>query len=254
MNYYYSNAMYFGLVFLLLGIYGCSSSSATRNAYDRDLWLAQSNSASTVPEYQLGFGDVVEVKFFNNERFNETVTVRPDGRITMEKIGDIFVTGMTPSRLDSLITATYANIIREPDVTVIVRSFGGYQAYVLGEVASPGGYPIERDLTLVQLLAAAGGIKNTAALGSIMLLRQGKNKEVNALKIDISDYLDGERINLEMGEKAYSLSMNEFFIQPRDIVYVPKTALASTVAFLEQVYAGLIPPIDAYLRALLYSR
>jgi protein involved in polysaccharide export with SLBB domain len=246
--------MCLGTIIAFIVILGCSSSSTTRNIYNRDFLLAQITSAGTVPEYQLGFGDVVEVKFFNNERFNETVTVRPDGRITMEKVGDIFVTGMTPSRLDSLITATYADIIRDPDVTVIVRSFGGYQAFVLGEVTTPGGYPIERDLSLVQLLASAGGIKNTAALSSIMILRQGKNKEVSALKIDITDYLDGEQIHVEMGDKGYSLSMNEFLIQPRDIVYVPKTGLASTVAFLEQVYAGLLPPVDVYLRALLWSK
>jgi polysaccharide export outer membrane protein len=254
MSYLIKIILYFVFATVLFLMVGCSSSSNTRNVYSRDLSLSQSNQASTVPEYQLGFGDVIEVKFFNNERFNETITVRPDGRITMEKIGDIFVTGMTPSRLDSMITVTYADIIREPDVTVIVRAFGGYQAYVLGEVSTPGGYPIERDLTLVQLLASAGGIKNTAALSSIMILRQGKNKEVSALKIDISGYLDGERINVQMEDREYSLSMNEFFIQPRDIIYVPKTALASTVAFLEQVYAGLLPPIDVYLRALLWTR
>ena len=37
--------------------------------------------------YRLGFGDVIEVKFFNNERFNETLKVRPDGRISMQKVG-----------------------------------------------------------------------------------------------------------------------------------------------------------------------
>ena len=91
-----------------------------------------------MPEYRLGFGDEIEVKFFNNAQFNEMITVRPDGRITLEKIGDIYVTGMTPSQLDSLITTTYADIIRDPEVTVFVRKFGSYQTYILGEVGDPG--------------------------------------------------------------------------------------------------------------------
>ncbi|MFQ6103275.1 MAG: polysaccharide biosynthesis/export family protein [Candidatus Glassbacteria bacterium] len=79
----------------------------------------------TVPEYRLGFGDVIEVKFFNNERFNETVKVRPDGRISMERMGEIFVTGLTPLELDSLITLKYSEFIQQPEVTVILREFGG---------------------------------------------------------------------------------------------------------------------------------
>ncbi|MDZ7340456.1 MAG: polysaccharide biosynthesis/export family protein, partial [candidate division KSB1 bacterium] len=42
-------------------------------------------------EYRLGFGDIIEVKFFNNNQFNETLAIRPDGRISMQKIGEIFV-------------------------------------------------------------------------------------------------------------------------------------------------------------------
>jgi len=241
-----------GIILSYLSVEGCSS--VVKHSYYKDVALAQRGKAAVLPEYCLGFGDVLEVKFFNNERFNETVTVRPDGRITMEKIGDVFVTGMTPSQLDSLITNTYAEIIREPDVTVFVRQFGSYQAYILGEVNTPGGYPVERDFTLVQALAAAGGIKHTASIGSIMILRQGKGNEVNALKIDISDYLDGEQLSIYIAEKDLSLAMNEFYIQPQDIVYVPKTLIANVNDFLSQVYAGLLPPIDVYLRALLWSR
>jgi len=47
--------------------------------------LAQNRNS--IPEYRLGFSDVIEIKFFRNPRFNETVTIRPDGRISLEKIG-----------------------------------------------------------------------------------------------------------------------------------------------------------------------
>ena len=108
------------LLILLIGnsFIGCSSSSQTGQTYFRDTSSLDSGSAETVPEYRLGFGDEVEIKFFNNNQFNETIGVRPDGRITLERIGDIYVNGMTPSQLDSLVTVTYAEFVREPDVTV----------------------------------------------------------------------------------------------------------------------------------------
>lgn len=198
---------------------------------------------SVVPEYRLGFGDVIEVKFFHNPRFNETITVRPDGRIAMERIGEIFVSGMTPMELDNLITAKYSEFVQEPEVTVFVREFAGYQVYVLGEVNDPGGYPIQRNMTLLQALAAAGGTKDGAKLQNIMVLRRGENGEVGAYKVDLKHSIESSNGDL---------IENDQFVQALDIVYVPKTFIASTATFMTQVYAGFIPPVDLYLEWLIF--
>jgi protein involved in polysaccharide export with SLBB domain len=231
----------------------CSSSGTTGQTYFRDTSSLDSGSAETVPEYRLGFGDEVEIKFFNNNQFNETISVRPDGRITLERIGDIYVNGMTPSKLDSLVTVTYAVFVREPDVTVFVRKFGSYQVYVLGEVAKPGGYPVERNMTIVQVLAVAGGVPFSGAMGSVMVLRQGRNEEIKAVMLDLNNYLAGGRLKLTTLEREIDISVNDFFILPQDIVYVPRTQIASVVEFLEQIYRGVLPPLDVYLRALWWT-
>jgi protein involved in polysaccharide export with SLBB domain len=242
------------LVLVLNGTFSCSSSTRTGETYFRDVSSLEKGSAEEVPEYRLGFGDQVEVKFFNNEQFNELIDVRPDGRITLERIGDIYVNGMTPSQLDSLVTVTYADIIRDPDVTVFVRRFGSYQVYVLGEVKNPGAYPVERNMSIVQVLSVAGGVPFSGAMGSVMVLRQGRNEEIKAVKIDVNYYLAGGRLRLTTIEKEIDVSVNDFFIQPMDIVYVPRTPIASIVEFLEEIYRGVLPPIDTYLRAVWWSR
>jgi len=86
---------------------------------------------SVTSKYRLGFGDVIEVKFFNNDKFNETLMVRPDGRISRQKVGDILAAGLTLNQLSNLIIKVYASILKHPEVTVIVRNFGGYQVYML---------------------------------------------------------------------------------------------------------------------------
>jgi protein involved in polysaccharide export with SLBB domain len=199
----------------------------------------------TLPEYRLGYGDVIEIKFFNNERFNETVTIRPDGRISMERMGEIFVAGITPVQLDELITLKYSEFIQDPEVTVFVREFSGYQVYVLGEVQSPGGFPIQRNMTLLQAIASAGGAKNGAKLGDVVLLRRGENGEVAARKVDLKKAMKTN--NGAIGE--YDL-----YIQPLDIVFVPKTKIASISSFMDMVYDGFLPPVDLYMRWLWWSR
>ena len=239
---------------ITLCLFGCSSSSTSGRTYFQDVSSLDSGTPETVPEYRLGFGDEIEVKFFNNEQFNEMIGVRPDGRITLERIGDIYVTGMTPSQLDSLVTVTYADIIRDPEVTVFVRKFGSYQVYVLGEVNKPGGYPVERNMTIVQVLAVAGGVPFSGALGSVMVLRQGRNEEIQAVMIDVNYYLAGGRLRLTTIEKEIDVSVNDFLIKPLDIVYVPRTPIASIVEFLEEIYRGVLPPLETYLRALWWTR
>ena len=195
------------------------------------------------PEYRLGFGDVIDIKFFQHFEFNETITVRPDGRISLAKVGELRVKGMTPADLDSIITDTYRRFIREPDVTVIVREFGGYKFYVLGEVNRGGGFPVERDMTVLQAIAAAGGPKISAKMGSVMILRRGMRQEVEAVKLNLSKSLKTK--------SGLRISPHNILVQPRDIIYVPKTAIASASDFMRQVYTGILPPLDLYLRAVI---
>ena len=196
------------------------------------------------PEYQLGYGDVVEVKFFRSPQFNETVTVRPDGRISLQRIGDVYVAGMTPARLDRLITQSYNEILVDPDVTVFVRNIGSHKVYVLGEVQQPGGYPVERDMTVLQTLASAGGPKESAKLKNIIILRQSPDKSLLPIMVNLTSSLKHGGAN---GDAAQNIT-----IQARDIIYVPKTAIASVSSFMNQIYNGILPPVDLYLRAVLF--
>ena len=235
------------LIFILSMILGCAGNrpgvrDAASMSADSLSIAVQGRGETETPEYRLGFGDVIEVKFFNSDQFNETITVRPDGRISMEKIGELYVTDMTPAQLDNIITQKYSEVIKSPDVTVILREFGGHQMYVLGEVNNAGGYPVQRDMTLLQAIATAGGANNSAKLKNVMLLRRGMQGKVEAIKVDLSKPLKG-------------LVSNDLYVQPQDIIYVPKTFVANASTFLGQVYDGLLPPIDTYMRAILsYSR
>ncbi len=192
------------------------------------------------PRYQLGFGDVIEVKFFNNEQFNETLTVRPDGRISMQKVGDIPVAGLTPTQLSKVITTRYERILKNPEVTVIVRSFGGYQVYILGEVNNPGAIPLQRNLTILQTLAQAGGYKETANLKSVLLLRRKQDGKIDAKRIDMK------------AKSPEDVLKNDLYVEASDIIFVPKTFIANVNTFIEQAMAGVYKPLDLYFRAVYY--
>jgi polysaccharide export outer membrane protein len=191
---------------------------------------------SQVGEYRLGYGDVVSVKFFYNPEFDQTVTIRPDGRITLPLLGDILVAGMTPTKLDEQITEKYSEIIREPDVSVIVEQIGEDVVYVLGEVNSPGGYPLNPyGTTVLGAIALAGGFENTAKLSSVIMIKPDASGTPRPERLDLTRAVSGSR-------------ENDPYLHGNEIVYVPSTFIAQLNLFMDQFFTKLMPPMDLYLK------
>lgn len=74
--------------------------------------------------YQLQAGDQLNIKFFFNPDLNEEVTVRPDGRISLQLIGEILAAGLSVDKLKDIVTQEYSQELKNPEVTVILRRFG----------------------------------------------------------------------------------------------------------------------------------
>jgi protein involved in polysaccharide export with SLBB domain len=186
-------------------------------------------------EYKLGFGDLIEIKFFYNSELNQELVVRPDGRVTLPRLGDIYVVGHTPSMVDEVITSKYAEVIRDPDITVIVKSFASQVVYVLGEVNMPGGYDLQVDMKTLQAIALAGGFTRNAKLSSVILIRSAggiaQAERVNLGKIIDSGSLEGDGL-----------------LKPYDVVYVPNHFIDKVDLFMENYFEGLLPPFNLYLR------
>lgn len=191
-------------------------------------------SQATAP-YRLGFGDTIEIKFFYNPELDQELIVRPDGMITLPRLGDLFVVGLTPSQLDDILTEKYAEIIRDPDITVIVREFASQVVYVLGEVGVPGGYDLTVNMTTIQSVALAGGFTDQANPSSVILIRAtGAGAEA-------------ERINLSKVISSGNL-VDDHVLKPFDIVYVPNNFIDRVDIFMEKYFDGLLPPFNLWLR------
>ena len=214
------------------------SSSKDAGAATMTAGESTSETFSRPPEYRIGVLDELEIRFQYHERFNDSVTVRPDGRITLENIGEIYVAGMTPLELDQLITESYAKIVHDPEVTVFVRGFASRWVYVLGEVDKPGVLELKPNMTALQAMASVGGPMRGAKLNSVMVLRRNQAGALSSIRLDLS--------RAAIKETA----IQDLQLRPQDIVYVPRTFITSVDEFLAQIYAGLLPPLDTYLRAL----
>lgn len=174
-------------------------------------------------DYRLQAGDEMDVKFFFNPELNETVFVRPDGKISLQLIDDVQAAGLTPSELDKALSQAYAKELRKPEVTVIVRSFTGQQVYVGGEVQKPGPVVLTPGMTALQAVINAGGFQDTAKLDEVLVIRNGRADAPIPIRANLTQPIT-----------------NDVMLQPHDVVYVPRTLIADANLFVKQYIEGLL--------------
>ena len=221
------NAFVLGL--LLIGIWGCSPSVVVERPTPVG---APGTSVGIVgpalsEEYIIQPGDGLDVKFFYNSEMSDLVTVRPDGRISLQLVGEIMAAGRTPQALTDHITQAYDTELKNPEITVIVREFGA-RVYVDGEVKRPGELELRGPLTVMQAIARAEGATEKAWKEALVIRRiQGSQPLV--IEVNINAVLTGEDFSQDIG------------LVPFDIVYVPQSPIANVNQWVDQYIRANIP-------------
>lgn len=190
-----------------------------------------------LPEYRIGFGDILGIKFFYDPELNEELLVRSDGRITLPRLGDFVVVGLTPTQVDSIVTEKYSEILKNPDITVQVRESAREVVYVFGEVRSPGPVEMNGRLTALQAVASAGGFNLIAEQSSVIVFHSNGLDRPTAQRINLSRVLDRKNLSENIVLSGY------------DIVYVPKTFIGKLNIFVNQFFTNIFPPLfNSYIQ------
>ena len=134
--------------------------------------------ASGEQAYLIGGGDSLQVSVWKNPELSQTVTVRPDGMITLPLIRDIPASGKTAIDLGKMIEARLSALVNAPNVTVTVVAATNFRVYTNGAVAN-GMFALSAPINVLQLLARAGGPTDDADLAGAFILRGGKRIPVD---------------------------------------------------------------------------
>lgn len=220
------SAISFSLLCTLILLIGCASAVKDPIAIDSALVMTPDNPA---PEYRIQSGDQLDIKFYYNPDLNEQVTVRPDGRISLQLAKEITAAGMTPAKLDEFLTAIYAEELEAPEIAVIVRSFTAQRVYVDGEVNRPGLVSLVPPMSVVQTLSQAGGLKDTARLSEVVIIRRGADSKPVHLVINLEKIMDGTD------------KIHDIVLQPSDIVFIPKSHIANINQWIDLYLRRNIP-------------
>jgi protein involved in polysaccharide export with SLBB domain len=204
---------------LLLLLNACSTAVKSPTPFNPRIVQEPSDS---IEEYEIHAGDKLDIKFFYNPELNETVSVRPDGRISLQLANDVMAAGLTPAELTDSLTEKYSTELVNPELTVFVRTYEGRRAYVDGEVVKSQMIKLVGDVTVSQAIAQSGGLQNTAQRNEVLVIRRKADKKPLVIPVNLAQVMNGTDIN------------QDIVLQPYDIVYVPKSAIANVNMWAQQ--------------------
>ena len=167
-----------------------------------------STGIATPTDYVIGPDDVLGIVFWRDADMTGDVTVRPDGMITLPLLRDIKAAGLKPDELRVQIQEAASKYIEDPNVTVVVRQINSRNVFITGQIARPGPYPVTGQMTVLQIIAVAGGLTEFADEKNITITRQGSAKTEH-FKFNYKDVARGKNLQ------------QNIVLKPGDMVVVP---------------------------------
>ncbi|WP_373085979.1 XrtA/PEP-CTERM system exopolysaccharide export protein [Sneathiella sp.] len=138
-------------------------------------------SLSEAPQYIIGPQDELDVFVWQNPNLSVTVPVRPDGRISTPLVDDMVAASKTSQELARDLEKVLAKYVKDPLVTVTVKTFNGpynQQIRIVGQAAEPKAIPYRSEMTVLDAMIAVGGMTEFAAGNRTVIVRNegGENK------------------------------------------------------------------------------
>ena len=156
-------------------------------------------TAAVPPGYLIGAEDVLGVLFWREKDISGDVIVRPDGKITLPLLNDVQAAGLTTDQLRAALTEAASKYVEDPNVTVVVRQINSRRVFITGQIGKPGPYSLSPGLTVMQLIAMAGGLTEFADSKNIVIIRTENGKQV-FLRFNYKEVIAGKKLqqNIEL--------------------------------------------------------
>jgi polysaccharide biosynthesis/export protein len=158
--------------------------------------------------------------------FNQSLTIQPDGYVTLRAVGDVHVAGETVPQLNETIRTAYGKVLNDPIISILLKDFEKPYFTVDGQVGKPGKYDLRGGMTVTQALAVAGGTLASAKHSQVLLFRRAGDGWVEARILNVKKMMKEGNLNEDMQ------------IRPGDMVFVPKNVLSKIDRYMPTTNIG----------------
>jgi len=185
-----------------------------------------STGAAFAGDYVIGEGDGLDIAVWGVRDLNVSVTVRPDGMITIPGLGDVKASGFTPKGLQEDLQVRLKELVKSPIVTVTVRQITNSKVYIFGGGVNSGVYDLNRRTTLLQLLCTIGNIPNVAGGGGAPSATGGAGATASSVAPDFKKaYVlrNGKKIKEDFTRLFINGDISEdIVIESNDSIFIPQ--------------------------------
>jgi polysaccharide biosynthesis/export protein len=172
------------------------------------------------PRYEIESGDTFDVNFEFAPDFNQTVTVQPDGFVTLREVGDLHVNGQTVPQLTQTLCTAYGKFMVSPSIAVILKDFDKPYFVAGGQVLHPGKYTLRGETTLTEAIAMAGGFTSASKHSQVLLFRRVSDQWSEAKIINVKKMVNAKDLH------------EDPFLKPGDMIVVPQNRISKIARFL----------------------
>lgn len=180
--------------------------AAVENSGRPDIPLVQERH----PRYRVMPSDILSITFPLSTELNQTsVTVQPDGYISVANVGTVFVQGLTIPEVTETLKKACAKVLHDPIIVVDVTNFQHAQFVVSGQVGKPGQYDLRTNTSVMEGIAIGGGFLPTAK-SQVFLFRRVSLEWMEVKKLNVNALMKGKKLNEDVQ------------LQPGDMLFVPE--------------------------------
>jgi polysaccharide export outer membrane protein len=172
------------------------------------------------PRYEIEAGDSFDLNFQFVPDFNQTVSVQPDGFVSLRGIGDVHVAGKTVPELTRYLCTAYGKIMVSPALIVVLKDFNKPYFVAAGQVLKPGKYDLRGNTTLTEAIAEAGGFTEKSKHSQVLLFRRISAQWSEAKVIDVKKMLHSKNLQ------------EDPLLEAGDMIFVPQNRISKIARFL----------------------
>jgi len=172
------------------------------------------------PRYQLLSGDTMDLVFEFSPEFNQTVTVEPDGFISLRGVGDVHVSSQTLPQLITTLQTAYSKILADPAISVTLKDFEKPYFIANGQVARPGKFELHGEMTVTEGVALAGGFTEKSKHSNVVLFRRVSSQWTEARVLNVKKMLNDKNLS------------EDFLLRPGDMIFVPQNTISKIARYI----------------------
>jgi polysaccharide export outer membrane protein len=160
---------------------------------------AVSAGGAVPPGFVIGADDILSIVYWREAELSADVVVRPDGNISLPLLNDVPAAGLTPETLRLRLTELARKFVADPSVSVVVKTINSRKIFITGNIQRPGAYMLTGSMTVLQLIAMAGGVLEYADTKNITIMRT-ETSGSRAFPFNFKDVSRGKKLeqNIEL--------------------------------------------------------